>query len=120
MFGDPGFDVVETVILLGEDEEFPDGQHFANRERPFPGLRWRQQAVAAVDKVDLLQAGPDDGQIGNGFDAHQVWLGCVHPAILRTRPNSKRVAKPKRTAGQSTTIKTPKRPSGSTIKTKQP
>jgi hypothetical protein len=28
-----------------------------------------------------------------------VWLSCVHMAILRTRPNSKRVAKPGRTAG---------------------
>jgi len=97
--GDPGFDVVEAVVLLGEDEKHPDGEHFANGERPFPGKGWREQTVTATDEVDALQIGPDHGQIGNGFDAHQVWLCCVHTAILRTRPISKRVAKPRRTAG---------------------
>ena len=45
VLGDPGLDVVEAVVALGDEEEEPDGEDLARGERAFPVQRGGEVAV---------------------------------------------------------------------------
>ena len=94
MLGDPGLDVVEAVVALGDEEEEPDGQDLARGERAFPVERGGEVAVQGGGQVQTLEGGPQDGQVGHGFDTQQAGFGGVHPSSLPTPPHSR---KPPRT-----------------------
>ena len=97
--GDPGLDVVEAVVALGDEEEEPDGQDLAGTERASPVRRGREVAVQGGRQVQALQGGPQDGQVGNDFDAQQAGFGGVHPARLPTSLFLENHPERKRTAG---------------------
>ena len=84
VLGDPGLDVVEAVVALGDEEEEPDGQDLAGGERAFPVGRGREVAVQGGRQVQTLEGGPQDGQVGHGFDTQQAGLAGIHPSSLRT------------------------------------
>src|SRR5439155_3438825 len=99
VLGDPGLDVVEAVVALRDEEEQPEGQDLARAERPFPVGRGREVAVQGGDQIKALQGGPQDGQVGHGFDAHQVGFGGIHPSVLPTSPFLENHPEHERTAG---------------------
>ena len=84
VLGDPGLDVVEAVIALGDEEEEPDGQDLAGGERAFPVGRGREVPVQGGRQVQALEGGPQDGQVGHGFDTQQAGFAGVHPSSLPT------------------------------------
>ena len=58
VLGDPGLDVVETVVALGDHEEQPEGQNLARGERAFPVQRDGKGMVEDGPQVQALQGGP--------------------------------------------------------------
>ncbi len=86
VLGDPGLDVVEAVVPLGDEEEEPDGQDLARGERAFPVERGGEVAVQGGRQVQTLEGGPQDGQVGHDFDTQQAGFGGVHPSSLPTLP----------------------------------
>jgi len=85
---DPRFDVVEAMVALGDEEEKPEGEDIARCEVARPVRRRGEMAVESGGKVDPLEDGPKDGQVGNGFDAEQAGFAGVHPVKLRTNPGT--------------------------------
>src|ERR1019366_6491468 len=83
---DPRLDVVEAMVPLRDDEEEPDGQHFAWGERAFPVQRGGEMAVQDGGQIQTLQGGPQDGEVGHDFDTQQTRFGGVHPSSLLTPP----------------------------------
>src|SRR4051794_22582143 len=83
VLGDPGLDMVEAVIPLGDEEEEPDGQDLAGGQRAFPVGRGREVTVQGGRQVETLEGGPQDGQVGHGLDTQQAGLAGIHPARLR-------------------------------------
>jgi hypothetical protein len=84
MLGDPGLDVVEAVIPLGDEEQEPDGQDLAGGQWALPVGRGREMAVQGGRQVQALQGGPKDRQVGHGLHTQQAgWVG-IHSSRLRT------------------------------------
>src|SRR5262249_56585607 len=84
VLGDPGLDVVEAVIPLGDEEEEPDGQNLAGGERAFPVGRGREVTVQGGRQVQPRQGRPQNGQVGHGLDTQQAGCAGVHSSRLRT------------------------------------
>ena len=84
VLGDPGLDVVEAVVPLRDEEEEPDGENLARCERALPVERCGEVAVESGRQVQPLEGGPEDGEVGHGFDTHNAGFGGVHPASLST------------------------------------
>ena len=84
VLGDPGLDVVEAVVPLGDEEEKPDGQDLARGERAFPVQRGGEVAVQGGRQVQTLEGGPQDREVGHGFHTQQAGFGSVHPFSLPT------------------------------------
>jgi len=82
VLGNPGLDVVEAVVTLGDDKEEPDGEDFARGERAFPVQGRGEVAVQDGGQVQTLEDGPEDGEIGHDFHTQQAGLGSVHPFSL--------------------------------------
>jgi hypothetical protein len=82
--GDPRLDVVEAVVLLGDDEEKPDGQNLARCERSFPVQRSGEVSVQDGRQVQTLEGGPQDREVGDDFHTQQSRFGSVHSFSLRT------------------------------------
>ena len=99
MLGDPGLDVVEAVVPLGDEEEEPDGQDLARGERAFPVKRGREVAVQGGRQIQTLEGGPEDGQVADDFHAQQAGLEGVHPFNLLTSPISENHPQQDRTMG---------------------
>ena len=95
VLGDPGLDVVEAVVALGEEEEEPDGQDLAGGERAFPVERGGEVAVQGGRQVQTLQGGPQDGQVGHDFDTQQAGFGwcsslqSTHLPLSRKPPRTR-------------------------------
>ena len=103
VLGDPGLDVVEAMVGLGDEEQEPDGQDFARAERAFP-VRWgREVTVQSGREIEALEHGPQDGQVGHDFDAQQTGFGSVHPSVLPTSPIPENQTEHERTAGNNFT-----------------
>jgi hypothetical protein len=83
---DPGLDVVEAVVALGDEEEEPDGQDLARGEWAFPVKRGGKVAVESGRQVQALEGGPQDREVGQNFHAQQARVSGVHPFSLRTPP----------------------------------
>jgi hypothetical protein len=92
-------DVVEAVVALGDQEEQPQGQDLAWAQRAFPVGRGREVAVQGGGQVKTLQGGPQDGQVGHGFDTQQAGFAGIHPASLLASPFPEIHPERKRTAG---------------------
>ena len=75
VLGDPGLDVVEAVVALGDEEEQPEGQDLARGERAFPVERGGEVAVQGGRQVQTLEGGPQDGEVGHGFHTQQAGFG---------------------------------------------
>ena len=58
---DPGLEVVEAMIALGDEEQEPDGQDLTGGQRPFPVGRGREVPVQGGRQVQALEGGPQDG-----------------------------------------------------------
>ncbi len=86
VLGDPGLDVVEAVVALGDEEEEPDGQDLARGERALPVNRGGEVTVQGGRQVQALEEGPQDGQVGHDFHAQQAGFAGVHPTNLCTCP----------------------------------
>jgi hypothetical protein len=82
VLGDPGLDVVEAVVPLGDEEEEPEAQDLAWCERAFPVAWGREVTVQSGRQVQALEGGPQDGEVGHGFHAQQAGFGGVHPSNL--------------------------------------
>ena len=95
VLGDPGLDVVEAVVALGDEEEEPDGQDLARGERAFPVERGGEVAVQGGRQVQTLEGGPQDGQVGHGFDTQQAGFGwcssrqSTHRRLSRKPPRTR-------------------------------
>ena len=81
---DPRLDMVEAVVSLGDEEEEPDGQDIARGERAFPVERGGKVAVQGGRQVQMLEGGPQDGEVGQGFHAQQARFGGAHSSSLPT------------------------------------
>ena len=99
VLGHPGFDVVEAVVALREEEQQPDSQHLTRGERAFPVGRGGEVAVQGGGQVKTLQGGPQDGQVGNDFDTQQAGFSGVHPSFLPRSPFPENHPEHERTAG---------------------
>ena len=80
---DPGVNVVEAVVALGDEEEEPEGEDFTWGERGLPVQRGGEVPVQGGRQLQTLQDGPQDGQVGHDFDTQQAGFGGVHPFRLR-------------------------------------
>jgi hypothetical protein len=80
---DPGVDVIEAVVALGDEEEEPEGKNVPRSERSLPVQRGRKVSVQGGRQVQPLQGGPEDGQVAHGFDTQQAGIGGAHPVRLR-------------------------------------
>ena len=99
VLGDPGLDMVEAVIALGDQEEEPEGQDLAGAERAFPVGRGRKVTVQAGRQVQPLQLGPQDRQVGHGLHTQQARFDSVHPSSLLALPIPENHPKHERTVG---------------------
>jgi hypothetical protein len=84
VLGDPGLDVVEAMISLGDEEEEPDGQDLTGGKRAFPVGRGREVTVQDGRQVQALEGGPQDGQVGHGLHTQQAGLAGIHSSRLPT------------------------------------
>ena len=99
VLGDEGLDVVEAVVALREDEQQPNGQNLAWRERPFPVARHGKVTVQRGRQVQTLERAPQDRQVGKNFDTQQAGFGGAHPSVLPTSPFPENHHGSERTAG---------------------
>jgi hypothetical protein len=99
VLGDPGLDVVEAVVALGEDEQQPDGQDLAWGQGPFPQTRRGKEAVQGGRQVQTLQRGPQDWQVSHDLNTHEVGFDDIHPSILPASPFLENHPDHERTAG---------------------
>ena len=58
---DPGVDVIEAVVALGDQEEEPEGKDVTGSERAFPVQRGAEVAIQSGRQLQTLQSGPEDG-----------------------------------------------------------
>jgi len=96
---DPRFDVIETMIALGDDEEKPEGEDIGGGEVAGPVERSGKMASEGSEEVDPLEMRPKDGQVGDRFDAEQAGFAGVHPVKLRTNPIPDNAPEHERTVG---------------------
>ena len=82
VLGDPGLDVVEAVVPLRDEKEEPDGQNLTRCEWTLPVERCGEVTVEDGRQVEPLEGGPQDGEVGHGFDTHDAGVGDIHPARL--------------------------------------
>jgi hypothetical protein len=82
MLVDPGFEAVEAVVPLGEEEGEPDGGNFAGGEVSLPVGVSGEVLVDQLGEVELSESGEEDGDVVHGFDAPQL-RSRGHPAELR-------------------------------------
>jgi hypothetical protein len=78
VLGDPGLDMVEAVMALGDEEEEPDGQDLPRGQRAFPVGWGREVPVQSGRQVEALEGGPEDGQVGYGLNTQQARFAGIH------------------------------------------
>ncbi|WP_143393780.1 hypothetical protein [Fimbriiglobus ruber] len=96
---DPGFDVVETGIGVGQDKEKPDGQNVRRCERPLPVEGSGKVPLQVGQQVEPLDVCPQDGQVRDAFGTGQAGLGGAHVPIY---PNPLLSVSPKLKLPQNT------------------
>ena len=80
---DPGGDVIEAVVALGDDKEEPEGKHVSGREGALPVQGGWEMAIERGWQLQALQDGPEDGEVAYDFDTQQAGVVGVHPFRLQ-------------------------------------
>jgi hypothetical protein len=73
VLGDPGFEMVEAVVALGDEEEEPDGQDLAGGGWAFPVGRSREVPVQGGRRIQTL------GRVDKFWARYIDWATATAP-----------------------------------------